>query len=147
MTGFDGRVRLGLYEQFLSLGRAPSPGEVAAALGEDEAEVSEAYERLARDHVLVLLPGTRELWMANPLSAVPTGFRVETQHGAYFGNCIWDALGIPAMLAADADISTTCPDCEEPLELAVRDGALEPLGWVAHFAVPAARWWDDIGYT
>jgi hypothetical protein len=35
-----------------------------------------------------------------------------------------------------------------PLRLEVRDGALEePSEGVIHFAVPAARWWDDIGST
>jgi hypothetical protein len=51
------------------------------------------------------------------------------------------------MLGTDARIETTCADCGEPLELLVRGGSLEPVDWVAHFAVPAARWWDDIGHT
>jgi hypothetical protein len=29
----------------------------------------------------------------------------------------------------------------------VRGGQLEPSGAVVHFAVPAARWYEDIGFT
>jgi Alkylmercury lyase len=147
VTGVDGRVRLAILERFAARGEAPSAADVATAIGEDADTVAQACSRLADDHVLVLRPGTGEIWMAHPFSAVPTGFRVVTDRGSSYGNCIWDALGIPAMLAADARIETTCPDCGEPLELRVRDGDLEPLDWVAHFAVPAARWWDDIGHT
>jgi hypothetical protein len=29
----------------------------------------------------------------------------------------------------------------------VAGGSLEPAAGIAHFAVPARRWWDNIGYT
>ena len=90
--------------------------------------------------MLVLAPGTLNIWMAFPLSAYPTPFTVETSRGTYWGACIWDAFGIPAMLGEDALISTFCPDCTEPMELRVTDGELEPCEGVAHFAVPARRW-------
>ena len=44
-------------------------------------------------------------------------------------------------------ISTLCPDCNESMQLRVTDGTLEPAEGVAHFAVPARRWWENIGYT
>ena len=51
------------------------------------------------------------------------------------------------MLGGTGTVSTQCADCGSQLELEVRDGVLaEPEG-VAHFAVPARHWWDDIGYT
>jgi alkylmercury lyase-like protein len=84
--------------------------------------------------------------MANPLSAKPTSFLVATDHGRHYGNCIWDALGIAAMLDTDAHIDTDCADCGEAMVLEVRDRNLAVEG-VAHFAVPAAHWWDDIGFT
>lgn len=147
MTGLDDRVRLGIYEAFIAGGRPPTVPEAADALGEDEAEVSAAFARLARDRVVVLAPDTGYVWMAAPFSAVPTGFRVQTDRGAWFANCIWDALGIPAMLGEDGVVSTACPDCGELFEVRVSGGELADDGFVAHFAVPAARWWDDIGYT
>jgi hypothetical protein len=113
----------------------------------EEAEAAEAYRRLAEAHVIVLEPETTTVRMAAPLSAVPTPFRVETERGAFFGNCIWDGLGTVAMLGRNGRVVTACPDCREPLVFTVRDGELEPLDAVVHYAVPAARWWDDIGFS
>lgn len=144
----DGRMRVEVYRGFVEDSRPPSPDEIARALGHPQIEIEAALHRLAEDHALVLAPGTPYVWMANPFSAIPTPFEVEVGDRRYFGNCIWDALGIPACLDADASIRTYCPDCSEPLSLDIRDGALEPSAdGVIHFAVPAARWWDDIGST
>ena len=85
--------------------------------------------------------------MAPPFSAVPTAFRVETPRGAYWGNCIWDGLGIVGMLGGEGTVQTRCADCDEPMALRVEAGELVDGDGLAHFAVPAARWWDDIGFT
>jgi hypothetical protein len=143
----DREVRLTVYGRFVEDGRPPSVEEAADALGVAPAEVAGAYRRLQEGHVLVLAPGSLDVWMANPLSAVPTPYRVATARGSWWGNCIWDALGIPAMLGEDATIASACPDCSEPLELTIRDGELRPAEGVAHFAVPARSWWENIGYT
>jgi alkylmercury lyase-like protein len=144
---FDTRVRLHIYERFLAEGRPPSVGETAAALDMRETEAAAAYRRLEQGRVLVLAPGTLNVWMANPLSAVPTPFRVEMERGSYWGNCIWDALGIPAMLAGDGTVACSCPDCGEAMTLTVSGGRLERAEGVVHFAVPASRWWDNIAFT
>ncbi len=143
----DTPVRLHVYERFLEDGRPPQVAETAAALEIAHDETAAAYRRLERERVIVLAPGTLDVWMANPLSAVPTPFRVETMRGAFWGNCIWDALGIPAMLAVDGGVATSCPDCGDPIELHVRDGELEEAEGVVHFVVPAARWWENIAFT
>jgi hypothetical protein len=144
---FDRDVRLLVYRRFLDDGAPPTVDDVAEALGTSPGEVEAAFRRLEAARVLVLAPGTLTVWMANPLSAFPTPFWVTTPRGAWWGTCVWDALGIPAMLSEDATISTTCADCSEPLDLRVGGGSLEPTGAVAHFAVPARRWWENIGYT
>jgi len=143
----DREVRLHVYRRFLDDARPPTYSETARALGIEPEDAADSYRRLGEQHVLVFSPGTLDIWMANPLSAYPTPFWVETPRGSYWGSCIWDALGIPAMLAEDAAISTFCPDCNEPMELRVTDGELEPAAGVAHFAVPARRWWENIGFT
>ena len=108
----------------------------------------EAFANLAAGHVYVLEPGDpTRLRMANPFSAVPSAFRVDAGGRTYFGNCIWDALGILAMLGGEGAVATECPDCDEPLHLKVRAGRLEPTEAVVHFAVPARHWWDDIIHT
>jgi Alkylmercury lyase len=142
----DAAVRLELYSRFVQDRRAPTHAEVGKALGLSEEESAESFRRLADSHVIVLRPGTLEVWMANPLSAVETPHRVETAQGSYYANCAWDALGVVAMLGTDGVVATSCADCGGPLELRVAGGELEAEG-VAHFLVPASRWWDDIGHT
>ena len=144
----DRDVRLAVYRKIVEEGRPPTTPEMAVGLGVQTLDVEASLRRLADDHVLVLAPGTPYVWMANPFSAIPTPFEVDVGDRLYFGNCIWDALGIPACLHADARIRTSCPDCSEPLSLDVRDGQLgSSAEGVIHFAVPAAHWWDDIGST
>ena len=144
----DSDVRLHIYETFVAEARPPAVPETAEALGISEDQATEAYRRLAEGHVIVLDPGTLDIWMANPLCARPTGFRVHTADGRrYFGTCAWDAPGVLAMLSGDGAVSTVCHDCDEPLTLEVRGGELQPAEAVGHFAVPAARWWEDIGFT
>ena len=142
----DREVRLHIYRHFLETGAPPSVEETARTLSASQDVVASSYQRLADGRVIVLRPGTRDILMANPLSAVPTRFRVTLGAHAYWGNCIWDALGIPAMLHADARIIARCGDCDEPLSLEVATERLAGSG-VVHFAVPALHWWDDIEYT
>jgi Alkylmercury lyase len=146
-ASLDDRVRLEIYERFVETGSPPTVAETAAALHEGEHEVVAAFRRLEQARVIVLAPGTTNVWMANPLSAAPTPFRVETKRGSYWGNCAWDGLGVIAMLGGDGRLETPCPDCGKPISLRVRDGELEPADGIAHFAVPAARWWDNIAFT
>jgi hypothetical protein len=143
----DRRVRVHLYERFVADGRPPSVEETAGALALERDEAEAAFRRLEQAHVIVLAPGTTNVWMANPLSAVPTSFPVETERGFYYGNCIWDGLGAIAMLGRSGRVSTWCPDCQDPLVFSVRDGELEPVDAVVHYAVPAARWWENIAFN
>ncbi|HWC31503.1 MAG TPA: organomercurial lyase, partial [Actinomycetota bacterium] len=92
-------------------------------------------------------PGTLDVWMANPLSAVPTPFLAEVGGRTWYGNCAWDAPGIVAMLGANGRVETACPDCGDRLEMTIRGRDLEPIEAVGHFAIPARKWWDDIGFT
>jgi hypothetical protein len=144
---FDRDLRLHVYRYFLEHGRPPAAAETAEALDVAPNDAEAAYRRLEAARVLVLAPGTLDIWMANPLSAFPTPFWVETPGGGWWGTCVWDALGIPAMLDEDATIATSCPDCGEEVEFRVENGLLRPTDWIAHFAVPARRWWENIGYT
>ena len=144
---FDTSVRLEVYRSFVDRGRPPVAHEVASTLDVDQRSVEESFRRLADAHVLVLAPGTPYIWMANPLSAIPTPFEVEARGRTYFGNCIWDALGVVAMLGGTGAVRTSCPDCGERLEVAVAEGGLSSGDGVVHYAVPARHWWDDIGFN
>jgi hypothetical protein len=85
--------------------------------------------------------------MAMPFSGVPTRFRVSVGGPRWWANCAWDALGIAVVLGKDALIQAACGDCDEPITLAVESGHLKGGSELIHFAVPAARWWDDIVFT
>lgn len=143
----DRDVRLHIYRRFVDQGRPPSLAETSEALGLPPVNVEDSYRRLAEAKAIVLEPGTLDVWMANPLSAEPTPFLVETRTKLLYGVCAWDAPGILAMIREDGRVLTSCPDCEEPLVMTVRDGRMEPLDAVGHFVVPAVRFWDDIGFT
>ena len=144
---FDPQVQLDVYRTTAESGRPPRAAEVAGRLGCGTSEVLEAFRRLNERRLLVLAPETGEIVMAPPFSAVPTPFLVRSGGTSYFGNCVWDALGIAAALNRDADVEASCACCGEPIGLRVRGGAPEPEPCVAHFAVPAKHWWDDIAYT
>jgi hypothetical protein len=140
-------VRLEVYRFFLEQGRPPVPPEIAEALGVDQASVEDSLRRLAKEHVLVLAPGTPYIWMASPLSAIPTPFQVRAAGRTWFGNCIWDALGVVAMLGGSGTVGTWCPDCQDRLAVRIEDGRVAAAEGVVHFAVPAAKWWADIGFN
>ena len=139
-------LRNATYRRFVELGRAPSAAEIADHTGVSEAAVREGWKRLHGAHALVL-DDAGGIRMANPFSAQPTPFRVEAVGRSWFANCAWDAFGIGAALQADSTIHTECADCRTPLDIVVRDGRPDDTDLVFHVLVPAASWWNDIGYT
>jgi hypothetical protein len=144
---FDLLIRSYVYETAMQQGRLPKLAETAEALSVPIEEVKASYQRLAAGRVLVLQGETSEILMANPYSAVPTPFLVEVEGYSCYANCIWDALGIPAMLKKDARIKTSCGDCGAALELQVVDGAVQGDEGILHFALPTLRWWENIVFT
>lgn len=143
----DHEVRLTIFRTAAETGSVPQAAEVAAALGLDEETTRAAIRRLAAGRVLFLAPNDGTIWAANPFCAVPSPFRVDARGRRYYGVCIWDALGIPAALGADAVIHARCGDSGEPMTLEVRDGELSRAEGLLHFGVPARRWWENIGFT
>jgi hypothetical protein len=166
-------VRRAIQHGFVHAGRAPGVAELASTTGLASAEVRRALGRLAEMHAIVLQPDGDDVRMAMPFSGVPTAFLVAAEEpgdtaGAWWANCAWDALGVAAAMAsaglaparAPLHVSTLCGDCGAPLTLTIRADAERPEDAVrledtessggdpvVHFAVPAARWWDDIGFT
>ena len=143
----DLELRRLTYQLFVERGRAPTAGEVAAAAGWPAAEVEAGWRQLHDAHAIVLNPGTAELRMANPFSAVPSAHRVRADGRWWYANCAWDAFGVCAALDSDGRIETSCPDCGEPMAIDVRDGRPSDERLLFHCLVPAAHWWDDIVFT
>jgi hypothetical protein len=142
----DERIRHAIYKTFAE-GGIPRTATLCHQLRMPEEEVRDGMERLHTAHAIVLDPRTREPWMALPFSSVPTPFAVEGGGRSWFASCAWDAFGIPILVGVDAVISTACQDCDGRIVYRVEGGRLVDAHGVVHFAVPAAKWWDDIGFT
>jgi hypothetical protein len=143
----DIRLRNATYRLFADLGRAPRAEEVAADVAAAREDVHRGWRRLHDAHALVLNEAGTELRMANPFSAVPTAHRVHAAGRWWYANCAWDAFGVCAALHADGRIETSCADCGEPIAVVVRDRRPDDESLLFHCLVPAARWWEDIGFT
>jgi hypothetical protein len=141
----DSEVRHIIYDITMREGVPPSSARVAEKAGQPVAGVHESFRRLADERMIVLQPGG-EILMAGPFSAVPTPFKVTTSTFSAFANCIWDSLGIPAMVKSDAVVETNCADCGEQAKILLMDGTLTGSGFM-HFVVPARLWWTHIIYT
>jgi hypothetical protein len=140
-------IRNHTYRMFVGLGRPPDPTEVASAAGLTAEEVERSWRRLHEAHALVLHPDRPEIRMANPFSATPTRHRVRVAGRWWFAPCAWDAFAICAALHADGRIETSCPDCGDAVTVNVRDERPDDESLLFHCLVPAARWWDDIGFA
>ena len=143
---FDVQVRTHVYDEIMTSCRFPSIRDVSRAVGVEESTVRDAFRRMQDAHVLVLQTDSGEILMANPFSAVPTPFLVGIGGRSWWGNCIWDALGIAAMVGGDAVISTGCGDCNDAMQVRIEGGSVSGDG-IVHFSVPARRWWDNIKFT
>lgn len=141
-------VKLNIYDTIAQTTQPPSALDVARALSAPLEQVQAAFEQLHQKRLLVPEPGDpARIRMAPPFSGVETPFRARLGDKAYYANCAWDALGIPAALREDGVIEAQDGFSGEPIVLEVRDQKPVPQACVIHFAVPAARWWEDILYT
>ncbi|MEZ4592210.1 MAG: organomercurial lyase [Chloroflexota bacterium] len=98
VSNHDLAVRTFVYQQFGQTARPPTVMETAVHFHLPPHEIEKSYQRLHDNHFFFLEPGTLDVRMANPFSALPTQFRVQVGPMAYWANCAWDMLGIPAAL-------------------------------------------------
>jgi len=142
------KVKLAIYDITVAAGRVPNSGEVSRKIDIDEEEVLGVFGRLHSKRLLLPEPGDpRRIRMAPPFSGIPTSFPVEANSKEYYANCVWDAYGIAAALHCDAISRAVDGQTGESLTLEVKNGAPVLKPYVAHFAVPAAHWWDDLVFT
>jgi hypothetical protein len=118
--------------------------EVATHFGIKPEEGASALRRLNDAHAIFLDPASGQIRMANPLSAVPTDYAVTVNNQILWANCAWDSLGIPAMLGADATIEAKNRVSGEKVSYSVKDGQLHAERGFVHFALPFARWYDNL---
>src|SRR5437773_10779812 len=107
-TGLDTRIKLAVYRGAAERGVLPRAEEVASDVSVTVQDVRDSYVRLAQQRLLLLEPDGLTIRMAPPFSGVPTDHLVRSGGIAYFANCAWDALGIPAALHQPADVESRC---------------------------------------
>ena len=144
--GFEKQLRLRVYQHILRAGRIPAIEELADEFSMPAEEIRAGLQKLEQGHALVLQP-SGEILRAAPFWAAPTPFTVECERISWWASCIWDALGVPAMLQMDARIGTSCGCCGEDMSFNVNVAAPRMPQGVIHFAVPARRWYENIAFT
>jgi hypothetical protein len=140
-------LRQVVYREFVEEGRPPTAAEAARRLQIGVEEVMAGWGRLHDEHVLVLDADRVGIRMAHPFSARQMHFVVASAEQKWWGGCAWDSFGIMAALDRRVLVATTCLGCGRPLAVLADPGAPPPDSYVAHFLVPAARWWDDVVLT
>jgi hypothetical protein len=140
------RVRQAIYVKCAE-GEVPTVLDLSELLGLPVGVVGDSLRRLAAQRALVL-QSNGEILMAEPFSAIPTPFLIRSGDRQWWGNCIWDGLGVAAMLRLDAALITSCQCCGTGLTIGVAHGERLTSGaGVAHFVVPARFWWEQIVFT
>jgi hypothetical protein len=147
VTDRDWQIRLVVYQFFIDNERPPTADETAERCGISPDEAEASYRRLHDAHALLLDRATGAIRIANPLSAIPTDYRVRANGHEYFANCAWDSLGVPAMLHTDALIEATIADDPEPMRYAIENGELRAEEGIVHFPLPFRHWYDDLVHT
>lgn len=136
-----------IYDGAIERTKIPSKAELAAAVAVSDGSVERALAELGDAHQLVLQRESGEVLMANPFSAVPTPFVVNARGRSWYANCIWDAMGVAAMVRADAILDASCGCCGSAMKLAIPRECSDGHERLVHFAIPAAHWWDDIVFN
>ncbi len=140
-------LRNRIYRVIADTGSAPTIAEVGEIIGQPD-QAPAHLDRLHDRHYIVL-DDDGEIAMALPFATRPTGHRVAAGDMAWWANCAWDALAIPAAMKADVTIEARWLDDDTPVDLRIENG--RPVGDAAdayiHFAIPARHWWDDIVET
>jgi hypothetical protein len=140
-------IRAFVYRYFAEMTRPPGVQETATYFAITDEEAILVYEELSIRHAFFLKPGTRQILMAWPFSAVETSFRVRANDKTYFANCAWDSLGIPATLHTDAEVEASCAQSGEPVPLSVTNQQVQDSNALVHFLLPFRDWYNDLPFT
>ena len=136
-----------IYRHFAETARAPFVEQAAAQFDLKMEQAVSAYQDLQQRHAILLQPGTHQIQMAWPFSGVETHFKVRVSDKAYFANCAWDSLGIPAALHVDAEIEAKCAQSGEPIRISVTHEEIQGPEALVHFLVPFQDWYNDLPFT
>jgi hypothetical protein len=142
----DARLRSFVFDHLVRTGRAPLIAEMAKGLRCSLSEINLALDHLCATHAFIRAENG-EIWRAAPFSAVPTAFVTRVGKLSWWGNCIWDALGILTALHRDGIVLASCGCCNAGMMLHVKRETIQEKEGLIHFAVPARHWYDDVAFT
>jgi hypothetical protein len=145
----DARVRAAINAVFVERGGPPVADELVTRTMLSRDEIFDSLRRLDATGSITLRPGTLDVWTAPPFSATPTIHHV-TIAGSdkkYWAACAWCALGV-CVVAGPGRIHSLYGGEDSPFDLDVDPQGPRPLGdTCVHFAVPAQRWGESLGYS
>lgn len=143
MTPFDRQVRAQVYRMMAGGASTVDATAVGESRGWDVPEVEASLGRLANEHRIALVDGGFQVWMAHPFSGIETNYQAVIGDRSWYANCAWDALAILTLLGNGEARATGAAG---ELVWKVENGKVTPRG-IIHMLVPAANFWDDIGFT
>jgi hypothetical protein len=109
-------------------------------------DLERSYPALIDKQMLVSDAG--KILFVYPVSALPTRHRVRLADGrGLHAMCAIDAMGAAYTFRQDVSIRSSCSECAEPIELAIRDGdlaALQPAdGHILHVDLNRVSDWSE----
>ncbi|HTJ40647.1 MAG TPA: organomercurial lyase [Kofleriaceae bacterium] len=162
----DARVRAAIHSIFVERGGPPEADELIARTELPRDEIFDALRRLAATGSITLRPGTLDVWAAPPFSATPTIHHVTVGDGEhakkFWAGCAWCALGvcvavgpgrIHSLYGGEDEPFDLTVDAQGPRDVRVADAATRTRSVTrggetcVHFAVPAKRWGESLGYA
>ncbi len=141
------QVRAYVYQHFADTTHPPSVEETAQHFNISVEEAGDYYKELNNRHQFFLDPGTVNILMAWPFSAVPTDFKVHANGKTYFANCAWDMLGIPVVLQSDATADAICTESNDAVQLEIKNGQVTNRDLLIHFPISFSHWYDNLIFT
>lgn len=115
-------VRLAAFRSILG-GEPASAQNLSSRTSLPLEDVAHTLESLVAKGMAVLAP-SGEVVASGGLSLVPTPHRLRIQGQHLYTWCAEDAVGIPAALGADAEVSSACCGCGEPIHIELKAGHL-----------------------
>jgi hypothetical protein len=144
---YQNKLRYLINRFIFDKGFAPDVNQLSALSKTTIFEVENGLKALADNHALVLHPNSLEIWIAHPFALFPTLFWVRTEEKQWWGNCAWCSFGIASLTTENTRIYTKLEGEEHPLTIHIRTSRVVENDYVAHFPVPASKFWDNVIYT
>ena len=141
------QVKLALYAIIAETGVVPDSAAVAVTMGLSKEEVLGAFQHLHSQRLLVPESGdASRIRMAPPFSGVPRDFRLKPEENVTLPTAFGTPTeSRPRFMRTRPSLHPTADPGTVTLEVKNGQPVLQP--YLAHFAVPAAHWWDNIVFT